>query len=204
MSALIAAFAAYLMGGIPTGVAVSRYVLGRDVRAFGSGNPGAVNVWRVFGLKWGLLVVFVDIGKGYLAVKLLPHFAGDAIWAGYPSFLGLLAVAGHIWSPFTHFRGGKGVGTAVGAALALHPAAAGAAIAVWLLVVSITRYSSVASLTASWLYPAAVYFANDPSRAELVTALLIPAILVWTHRQNLQRLRAGQELKIGEGPHVSG
>jgi len=198
VSAFIAAFIAYLMGGIPTGVVVSRYLLGRDVRDFGSRNPGAVNIWRVFGLKWGLLVVFVDIGKGYLAVKLLPQFAGQGVWIGFSSFIGLLAVAGHIWSPFTSLRGGKGVGTAAGAALALYPIAAGIAIVTWVIVVSVTRYSSVASLVSGWIYPTALYYYAHPARPELATALLIPAILVWTHRQNLQRLREGSELKIGE------
>lgn len=199
MSALLAAFTAYLMGGIPTGVAVSRHILGKDVRGFGSGNPGAVNVWRVFGLRWGLLVVAVDVGKGYLAVKYLTPIAGDGLWVGYPAFLGILAVAGHIWSPFTGFRGGKGVGTAAGAAIALHPLAAGVATIVWLIVAGVTRYSSVASLTAGCIYPAAVYLTDDASGAEIALALTIPAILLWTHRDNLQRLREGSELKIGEG-----
>jgi len=203
VSAFLAAFVAYLMGGIPTGVMVSRYLLGKDIREFGSQNPGAVNVWRVFGLKWGLLVVAVDVGKGYFAVKLLPQFVGDAAWIGFASFIGLLAVAGHIWSPFTQLRGGKGVGTAAGVALALYPIAAGVAILTWLIVVSVTKYSSVASLVAGWIYPTALYYYTHPSRPELASALLIPAILVWTHRQNLQRLREGTELKIGEDNNLA-
>lgn len=203
MNALFSAFAAYLLGGIPTGVAVSKHLLGRDVRDFGSGNPGAVNVWRVFGLKWGLFVVAVDIGKGYLAVKLLPQLAGESAWPGFASFLGLMAVAGHIWSPFTRFRGGKGVGTAAGAALALHPSAALTAIAVWVLVASITRYASVAAMTAACLYPAAVFWINDATRGQIVAALIIPTIVFWTHRENLHRLKDGNELKIG-GRRIAG
>jgi len=200
--ALFAALAAYIIGGFPTGVLVSRLLLGSDVRAFGSGNPGAVNVWRTFGIKWGLAVVAVDIGKGYLAVTALAPLAGDGGWAGYPAFLGLLAVAGHIWSPFTRFRGGKGVGAAAGAALGLHPLIAGVIIAVWLTMALLTKYSSVASLSAAICYPAAVYHLNAPSYFEMAAAMLLPAMLIWTHRDNLRRLRAGSELKIGRGGGV--
>jgi len=197
VSALLTAIAAYLIGGFATGVLVSRYLLGRDVRDFGSGNPGAVNVWRVFGLRWGLMVVAVDVGKGYLAVALLPMFAGANVWDGYPSFLGLLAVAGHIWSPFTGFRGGKGVGTVAGVALALYPYAAALAVTIWCLVALATKYSSVASLTAGWIFPLLVLSTNHVSNADLITVFLVPVILTWTHRDNLHRLRVGKELKIG-------
>lgn len=197
MTTLLAGIAAYLIGGFPTGVLVSRHLLGRDVRDFGSHNPGAVNVWRVFGLRWGLIVISADIGKGYLAVYLLPMLVGVGGWDGYASFIGVIAVAGHIWSPFTGFRGGKGVGTLAGVVWALHPFAVAWAALIWCVVAMTTRYSSVASLTAGWMLPIIVLWTKEISRSELMMLLIVPLILVWTHRENLHRLRKGNELKIG-------
>jgi len=196
--------AAYLAGGFPTGVIVSRYLLGKDVRDFGSHNPGAVNVWRVFGLWWGFLVVFFDIGKGYLATAYLPVIAGNAAWSGFPALLGFLAVAGHIWSPYTGYRGGKGVGTIAGVALALHPSLALWAISIWCIVALTTRYSSLASLTASTAFPLLVWWKGDATLTELVTLFFIPIIVVLTHRTNISRLLAGRELKIGKSQPYGG
>jgi len=198
MSALLAAIAAYLMGGFPTGVLVSRTLLGRDVRDFGSHNPGAVNVWRVFGLNWGFVVVAVDLGKGFIAAAYLPMLAGANVWSGYATFLGFLAVAGHIWSPFTGFRGGKGVGTIAGVALALHPMAAAWAIVAWCVIVLTTRYPSVASLSAGMVFPIIVWWGNGVTQAEMLGVVFVPLILLCTHFENLQRLWDGKELKIGE------
>ncbi len=197
MSAILVAILAYLLGGFPTGVLLSRFLLGRDVRDFGSHNPGAVNVWRIFGLKWGLAVVAVDFGKGYIAAKYFPLLGGENVWSDYPSFLGLFAVAGHIWSPFTGFRGGKGVGTIAGVALAVHPLAAVLSLSVWGVMALATKYSSVASLSAGGCFPLLVWWGGNVTRAELFAVCFVPIILILTHLENLKRLWIGTELKIG-------
>ena len=167
------------------------------MREFGSGNPGAVNIWRVFGLGYGLLVVVVDVSKGYFAAEILPDLFVKDITTAFAAFLGILAVCGHIWSPFTRFRGGKGVGAAFGAALAVYPIAAGIAIAIWIIVMLLTRYASVSSLMAAACYSVIIFWKYDPSSIEISVSILMIVLLIYTHRTNLQRLRHGSELKIG-------
>ncbi len=197
MTALISLSTAYLIGGFPTGVLISRYIFKKDVRTLGSGNPGAINVWRVFGIGYGLIVVSVDIGKGYIAAGVLPElFYNDAP----PAFAfthGILAVCGHIWSPFTFFRGGKGVGSAFGSAVALYPIAAFASIGLWMVIVLISRMASIASLSATICFPLTVFWIYDPTLFELLIALLLVLVLVYSHRSNLYRLIHGEELKVG-------
>jgi len=185
-----------LLGGFPTGTLVSRYLLKTDIRRLGSGNPGAMNVWRVFGYKYGLMVISVDVLKGWLAVRLGAEAVGLELGSISRSLVGLLAVAGHIWSPWTHFRGGKGVGTAFGVGLALYPAAALISGAVWGVVLTVTRYASVASLTAAVCYPALVHWRCRPEIEETWIYLSLPLLLFYTHRANLKRLWRGREFRM--------
>ncbi len=194
---LLTIAAAYLLGAFPTGVLISRLVHDRDIRRFGSGNIGATNIWRVFGFRWGLLVVTVDVGKGCVAAGLLPGWFNVGSVSGYAALLGLVAVAGHIWSPFIRFRGGKGIGAAFGSILALYPVAALVCLGVWVLIMALTRYASVASLTAAVCYPATLYWSEGPSGGELAVGMALPLLLLFTHRRNLQRLIRKEELKIG-------
>jgi len=189
------------MGGFPTGVLVSRWILGRDIREFGSGNPGAMNIWRIFGLRWGLIVVVIDVGKGWIAARYAPQIADVTDLAGLSAMCGMLAVIGHIWSPFTRFRGGKGIGAAWGAGLALHPVSALLCLTIWLGLIITTRYASVASLTAAVCWPAALWWRENLDKTELVLSLLLPALLIYSHRANLHRLLKGCELKVGRAGH---
>lgn len=189
--------AAYIVGGFPTGVILSKWLLKRDIRRFGSGNPGAMNIWRVFGLHCGLLVVSIDVGKGYFAVKVLPLLVDNEISTTYLIVLGFLAICGHVWSPWTRLQGGKGVGTAFGTMVAIFPAAALATLMLWLGTAAISRYASVAAITAAVCYPGIVYLVNKPSLSATTTNILIALLLIYTHRENLYRLRSGRELKIG-------
>jgi glycerol-3-phosphate acyltransferase PlsY len=197
ISVLLGAAAAYLLGGFPTGVVVGKLLHNRDIRKLGSGNPGAINVWRVFGFKWAVLVILLDVGKGWLAAGWLPRVALAESVPLVAALFGLLAMMGHIWSPYIRFSGGKGVAAAFGCGLALYPTAALICLALWFVIVALTRYSSVASLTACACYPAAVYWKSEPGFPEIVVSLIIPLLLVFTHRSNLRRLWAGEELKIG-------
>jgi len=187
---------AYLIGSFPTGVLVSKVILGRDVREFGSGNPGAVNVWRVFGLGWGLFVVTFDAGKGFLAVLLTESLTGGN-WETLPTWGGLAAVIGHIWSPFTRFRGGKGAGVAWGMGLAVMPFAALIALGLWLVVAALTRYASVAALSAVLFYSGQALVFGSGQLKDKSAWMILPILLTWTHRSNLRRLLERRELRIG-------
>lgn len=194
---------AFAVGGFPTGVLLGKIAYGQDIRTLGSGNPGAVNVWRVFGLQWGLLVLVLDAAKGWVGVRVIPDLVGavgdvdfDADWR---SLMGLSAIFGHIWSPYLGFRGGKGVATALGYAWAVHPAAAAGCLGVWLVVAVITRYSSVASIIAAACYPGFAFISADlAGSADEVVGIVLPVLIIYTHRANLRRLWTGSEMKIGQ------
>ena len=196
MRELVSMTIAFLIGGFPTGVLLSRFVHKRDIRHFGSNNPGAINIWRVFGLRYGLVVMGIDVGKGYFAPVVLPELVLDDYSTEFAVLLGLLVVTGHVWSPWTRFRGGKGVATAFGAAIAVFPASAAICIPVWLAILLLTRYASVASLTTAAVYPIVVYWMHDAAVRELALASALPLLLFYTHRSNLQRLRNGEDLKV--------
>lgn len=214
MEMIILSIWAYLLGGFPTGVLVSRAVLGQDIREFGSGNPGAINVWRVFGMKWGLVVVGVDIFKGFAAIAFLPWLLmeGLGISAAFGEvglersqylFLGLMAIGGHIWSPFTGWRGGKGVATSLGVMLGIYPTVALILLVIWLLVVAIWRYASLASVLVALLFPFIIWLRGGADYGE--RALIAPwsVLIIYTHRDNLKRLIRGNELKVGSSRRVA-
>jgi glycerol-3-phosphate acyltransferase PlsY len=179
--------ASFLIGGIPFGVLVSRAFFGRDIREQGSGNIGAANALRTLGKGGAIAVLLLDALKGAAAVWLGRAVAGDAL-AGSAA---LLAVVGHCWSPFLRGRGGKGVATSFGAICALAWPAGLAFAGVWLSIVIVSGYASVASLTASIaMGPALGLVLGSPGWTYGVASA---AIIIYKHRENLGRLRAGTE-----------
>lgn len=187
---------AYLLGAFPTSCLVARF-RGVDLAERGSGNLGATNVYRHLGAGPAGLVVAVDVAKGFAPAWFFPLWDGVAspYWAlGY----GLAAIAGHIWSVFTRFRGGKGVATAAGALAALAPLAVLIGLLVWTGLVLITRIVSVASLVAAALVPAVAWVAAAPS-ATVLFAVGLAAIVFWTHRRNIGRLLRREELRLARG-----
>jgi len=196
--------AAYLAGAFPTAWLAGK-ARGVDVGREGSGNYGATNVFRTLGPVPAVLVVVVDVAKGFLPVAFLPRLlpAEGVEPMTQAVALAAAAVLGHVYSVFLRFRGGKGIGTAAGAYLALAPWALLAAALVWLLVVALTRIVSAASLLASVALLAGVVviaFAPRGSAGILVgvTALLV-LFVFWTHRANIGRLLKGEERKIAAG-----
>jgi len=196
--------AAFGIGSIPFGLLIGRLAAGIDVRTRGSGNLGATNVLRVVGPRWGVLTLLLDVGKGALAVAALPLWLGvaecgdGALW---PMAAGLAAVAGHCFSPWVGFRGGKGVATAVGVYFCAAPWAAALAVAAFGLTLLIWRYVSLASLAMAACYPLGVLLVG-PAGARGGPALLGLALLLligWTHRANWRRIAAGEEAGIGGG-----
>ena len=189
----------YFVGSLPFGLWVGLLWKRVDIRTLGSQNIGTTNVLRVLGPGPGIVVCLLDTLKGgvgvWLAHALKPNLP---IWVLIP--IGFLAIAGHTFSIFLRFRGGKGVATSLGALLALSSPVAGIALAVWILLVAATRYVSVASLFAGLSLPFAAYFTvPEPGKWWMVglgTALFL--LVLVKHRSNIQRLRAGTEPKFGQ------
>ena len=187
--------AGYLLGSVATAVLVSRALGAADPRSGGSGNPGATNVLRLAGRRAAALTLAGDVAKG-----LAPVLAAQALDLppGALALVGLAAFLGHLYPVFFGFRGGKGVATALGALLGTAPLLGAAALATWLVVAGVSRYSSLAALAASGLAP--VYAWVVSGRPEVVGAVsVMAALLVWRHRANVRRLLAGEEGRIGGG-----
>lgn len=192
MTTLLAIAAGYLLGSLPTGLVVVRALTGTDIRAAGSGNIGTVNVLRVAGTGASVLVLIVDMLKGAAAVglaRVLDQQAAGVVGAG------LAAIAGHNWSLFLRFQGGKGIATSFGVLLAIAPVVGLLAGAVWGAVVGVTRYASLGSLLAMAAVPLAMWWRREPA-PYIVFGIIILAFAVYRHRANLVRLISGTELKI--------
>ena len=193
---------AYLIGSIPTAVWVSKWVYGIDIREHGSGNAGATNAFRILGSKAGAGVMFGDMLKGFLAVKLsiLSPFA----WTSEPFvnlqiFLGLAAVLGHIFPIWAEFRGGKGIATLFGMILSIHPIVAASLVGVFFLMLLLTRYVSLSSITASIAFPVLILFIFNADAQELsyrLFAIATAFLVVLTHHKNISRLLNGNENKV--------
>jgi len=196
---LAAVVLSYVSGSIPAAYLAGKWS-GVDLRAHGSGNLGATNVLRVLGPRVGLLVFAVDIAKGAIPVRFLPPLTTtnpDArVWIAVAC--GVAAILGHIRPVFLKFgKGGKGVATACGVFLALAPIQALLALLIFGVVVFASGYVSLASLTASVALPT-VLVASVGLRSPLFyVGLITTAFVFWTHRANIQRLRAGTEYRFG-------
>lgn len=186
--------AAYLVGSIP-----SAYLAGRlakvDLTARGSGNLGATNVLRVMGPGSALLVLGADVLKGFLPVWFFPVMDGSAV-PGLAAAYGAAAVAGHVWSVYLGFRGGKGVATGGGAFLGLAPVAGALAGLVWIGVTLLTRTASVASLVAVSSAPLLAAWLDAPWPT-VSFAFGLTVLVWWTHRGNVRRMRSGEEHALG-------
>lgn len=185
--------AAYVIGAIPVGVLVARLAGGVDIRHQGSGNIGATNVLRTLGPVAGAITLLGDIVKGFLAASVAGWLAGEA-WLGAGA---VAAVVGNCWPVFLRFRGGKGVATGLGAFLRAAPLAVLPAALVWILVIALTRYVSLASILACVGFVAAAW-ALGADRPVVAGAAVVALVIIWRHQQNIQRLRAGTESRLGQ------
>ena len=190
---------AFLLGSIPTGyiVALAR---GVDIRQHGSGNIGATNVLRTLGKPLGVFVFFTDAVKGFAAVWIAQHLgdAGTSAWLGIAAAVAV--IAGHNYTPWLGFRGGKGIATSAGVLLALTPWTVPVIVAVWFIFFKATRYVSVASIAASVAVPlsvAGLWWTGVAGNAPLLGfAIVISALAIWRHRSNIRRLREGTETRF--------
>lgn len=186
--------AGYLLGSLSAGVLVARAFGLGDPRDAGSGNPGATNVLRLGGKKAAVLTLIGDGGKGVLAV-LLAHLLGAS--ALIVALTGLAAFVGHLYPIFHGFRGGKGVATGLGVLLAWSWPAGLAALLSWLLIAMIGRRSSLAALTTALLAPLYLLLLSVPGEITLAM-LLMAGLTLYRHEDNIRRLLAGTEPRIGQ------
>jgi len=201
---------AYVLGSIPFALIAGRLVKGIDLRDVGSGNLGATNAFRTLGVGPGIAVLVADAAKGAAAVAVAKALAGGAgalagtaASSGADATLALLvpilcapaAMAGHTWTVFAGFKGGKGVAAGAGAFLALAPGPTGAAVAVWAILFAASGYVSVGSMGAAVSFPIAVFtMTRGPDRSYLLAASLAAAVLILLrHVPNMRRLAAGTE-----------
>lgn len=184
--------AAYLIGSIPMGLIFGKLIWKKDLRRFGSHNIGATNAWRVINRKAGLLIFIFDFLKGQLGVLLGAYLIASpcAMVAG-----GFFAMLGHIYPLFLGFKGGKGVATGLGVIAALMPKVTAIVLIVWLVLVLLTRYVSVGSIVAAVLAPILAALFDAPNEF-FAFALAAAAVIVWRHRDNIIRLKAGRENKF--------
>lgn len=207
---LIVAVMAYLLGSIPFGYLLVRIFRGEDIRLTGSGNIGATNVARSGAKGLGIATLVLDALKGALAVWLAAILAGSRYnlcgdFIAFPcapalrlmSLAALFAVLGHVFPVWLRFKGGKGVATALGVFCVLFPAAILVALAIFILVVAVTRYVSLGSILGAIAFPAAAYFLQNTDAMSLLLASSVSLIVVLKRHQNIGRLLSGTESRFG-------
>ena len=200
----------YVCGSLPWGLWLGRAVRGVDVRTLGSGNLGATNVYRSLGRGIGIATLALDVAKGALPVLLVPHgplgreFPGGSEWCAIA--VGAMAVVGHVWTMFAGFRGGKGVATAAGVLLSLAPMAMLYTVIVFVLTVTLTRYISLASIFGAATFPVALAVLSPRGVHQPVFGLgvMVALLLIVRHRDNIARLRRGEERRFSLGRGGSG
>ncbi len=198
LSSLLALLGAYLLGSLSFAVIVSRFMGLADPRSYGSKNPGATNVLRSGNRTAAAMTLLFDALKGTLAVLIAQALAPRLGFAETTiAFVGLAAFLGHLWPVFFHFKGGKGVATALGVLLGLNPLLALATLATWLIIAYFFRYSSLAAIVAALFAPFYELLIWGPSPAALAVAVM-GLLLVWRHSGNIKKLLAGTESRIGQ------
>jgi glycerol-3-phosphate acyltransferase PlsY len=201
MNELLLICLSYLIGSIPTAVWISRSIHGIDIRDYGSGNAGATNTFRVLGPRLGSIVMLVDVIKGFVGTSLyilLPFYMTSELQrTNFMIALGLAAVIGHIFPIWAGFRGGKGVATLLGMAVAIQPVVAACCLAVFLLVLVLTRFVSLSSIIAGICFMVCILFIfNEKEPLYRIFAVLVALMVVLTHQKNIGRILKGTESKI--------
>ncbi len=202
MTGLLAVVLAYLIGGIPFGYVLVRLTTGKDVRSTGSGNIGATNVLRTTGRAAGVATLLLDGAKGYLAVFLAAKMTDDD-----PLFMSLAALAvmaGHAYPVFLKFQGGKAVATFIGAFLYLTPLPLAAVLVLFVIAVAVTNAISAGSILAAGTFPLGVWIISHPPAPVLIASLIAGAFIVYRHKSNIDRLRAGTENRFSWKRRSSG
>jgi glycerol-3-phosphate acyltransferase PlsY len=201
MNESILVILAYLIGSIPTSVWVSKSIFKFDIRDYGSGNAGATNSFRVLGSKWGSFVMLVDVLKGVIATSLyivIPYYlTNELARTNFMIILGLVAVVGHIFPIWAGFRGGKGVATILGMALAIQPTVALLCLVVFAFTLLTTRFVSLSSMLAGVAFMILILFIFDEKETLYrLFAIIVAFMVIVTHQKNITRLINGTENKV--------
>lgn len=192
----------YVIGSFPTAIIAGKWLKSIDIREHGSGNAGATNVFRVLGWKAGVTVLLIDMFKGFAPVWwLTPPNIDSETYALFQIGIGVAAIVGHIWTVFARFKGGKGVGTAAGVFLALQPVPVLLCLLSFIIIVAITRYVSLGSMISAGLLPvfiiARMVLLNEQvSLLMLGLSIVLAVLIIFMHRENIVRLKAGNENKL--------
>lgn len=192
LNIIIIIVAAYFLGSLSFGWMIAR-LRGVNILEKGSGNPGFTNVWRTLGIKWASLVLFLDGLKGYLSAFIGYHLGGElGMMIGF-----VCAIIGHSFSWMLHFKGGKGIATAGGALLYVSPLTLAVLLVILAIIVKLTKYMSLASITVAILCPILLYIEGQPP---IVIGIISCGVcyIIWLHRGNIKRLLNGTENKIGQ------
>ena len=192
LNIIIIIVAAYLLGSLSFGWMIAR-LRGVNILEKGSGNPGFTNVWRTLGIKWASLVLFLDGLKGYLSAFIGYHLGGElGMMIGF-----VCAIIGHSFSWMLHFKGGKGIATAGGALLYVSPLTLAVLLVILAIIVKLTKYMSLASITVAIICPILLYIEGQPP---IVIGIISCGVcyIIWLHRGNIKRLLNGTENKIGQ------
>ncbi len=195
---LLILFLGYLFGSIPSGYLAGRIAKGVDIRSLGSGSTGATNVLRHIGKRAAITVFLVDVFKGILSILLAKYFLLNDSWQ---VAIGLATLIGHIWPVWLNWRGGKAVATGLGIFLGLSWQVGLATLGIFLLMISLFKIVSLASVSAALALPLIMLLSfnnSDISVPFLVISLLAMTLVIWRHRDNILRLIKGKEPKIGK------
>lgn len=191
---------AYVIGSIPSSVWIGKSYFGKDVRDFGSGNAGATNTFRVLGNQAGIIVLLLDILKGVTAASLVLYIPsvlhGTELYINLQLLFGILAVFGHIFPIFANFKGGKGIATLFGMLIGIHYILAVACVALFVVVLLLTRYVSLSSILAAISFPFfAIYIFHRDEPLLIAFGVAAALMVVITHKKNIIRLLNGEESK---------
>ena len=186
----------YLLGSIPTGFLIGKYLKNIDLRLIGSGSTGATNVLRNVG-KWPALFVFIiDVGKGLISVKIAQYYADQGL---IEILAGISAISGHIWPIWLKGKGGKAVATGLGMFLALSWKVGLASLGIFLIVLAKSKFVSLSSISAALLLPIFMFFnLGNFINPYFFISLIVSLLVIWKHRTNINRLIKGEESKINQ------
>lgn len=191
MEKIIVIIISYLLGSIPFAYIMTRLLKGIDIREVGSGNVGSTNALRTAGKTVAVVALTGDLLKGFVAVWLGMHYGGDGLAAG----CALAVVAGHCWPVFLSFKGGKGIATTAGVILYLMPKMFIILVLIFILIVILSRYVSLGSITVAVLFPLLTFIFNDSASISMMSFILM-LMVVYRHRKNIKHLLDGTERKI--------
>ena len=197
ISLILTITAAYILGAIPSSVWIGKLFFNKDIRQHGSGNAGATNTFRVLGVFPGIVVLILDIAKGFAAVNL--SVFSEISHSDLPLILGLVAIFGHAFSVFLKFKGGKGVATSLGVALAAAPVPVSMTVGLFLVVLLTSRMVSLSSLVAATSFAILTSFVFETTTGVIIFSWLVALFIWFTHRSNIQRILKGSESKVNFG-----